>query len=73
MATSFSENGSPFVKVKPFIQQGIEDSVVDYTDIMLIGRTGMGKSTTSDKLVIANLNNRDYRGEQYAEETLEEG
>ena len=62
-----------FVKALPFIQQGIEDSVVDYYDIMIIGRTGMGKSTTSDKLVIANLKNLDYRGEQYTDETIEEG
>lgn len=73
MASSFMKDGSNVVKAKPFIQQGIEDGVVDYYDIMVIGRTGMGKSTTSDKLVIANLNNLDYRGEQYANETLQEG
>lgn len=74
MATSFLKNGSPkFVKAKPSIQQGIEDSIVNYYDIMVIGRTGMGKSTTSDKLVIANLTNLDYRGEQYTEETIQEG
>ena len=71
MATTISKD--EFVKVKSFIQQGIEDSIVDYYDIMIIGRTGMGKSTTSDKLVIANLKNRDYRGEPYVEETMEEG
>ena len=71
MATPFSKE--EFVKVKPFIQQGIEDSIVDYYDIMIIGRTGMGKSTTSDKLVIANLKNLDYSGEPYVEETVEEG
>ena len=72
MATPLSKK--EFAKVtKCFIQQGIEDSVLDYQDIMIIGRTGMGKSTTSDKLIIANLKNRDYRGEQYVEETIEEG
>ena len=39
---------------KPF-QQGVEDSLLDYYDIMVIGRTGMGKSTTVDKLLIAQL------------------
>ena len=68
MATSFIKEEL----VKAFIQQGIEDSVLDYYDIMIIGRTGMGKSTTSDKLVIANLKNRNYRGEPYVEETREE-
>lgn len=69
MATKFSKEEL----VKAFIQQGIEDSIVEYYDIMIIGRTGMGKSTTSDKLVIANLKNRDYRGEPYVEETVEGG
>ena len=42
-----------------------KDTVIDYYDIMLIGRTGMGKSTTGDKLIIANPEGRDYRGEQH--------
>ena len=71
MTTPFSKD--EFVKIKSCIQQGIKDCIVDYNDIMIIGRTGMGKSTTSDKLVIANLKNRDYRGEPYVEETMEEG
>ena len=33
-------------------QQGIEG--VSYYDIMVIGKTGQGKSTTTDKLLIAN-------------------
>lgn len=37
------------------LQQGVEDGVLDYYDIMVIGRTGMGKSTTVDKLLIAKL------------------
>ena len=70
MATKFSKEEL----VKAFIQQGgIEDSVIEYYDIMIIGRTGMGKSTTSDKLIIANLTNRDYRGEAYVEKIVERG
>lgn len=53
------------------LQEGIDDSIIDYYDILVIGRTGMGKSTTSDKLVIANLDNHDYRGEQHTDETRE--
>jgi hypothetical protein len=41
-------------EMKP-LQQGLEDSPLDYYDIMVIGRTGMGKSTTVDKLLIARL------------------
>ena len=55
----------------PIPEEGAEDTTVDYYDIMVIGRTGMGKSTTSDKLVIANLDGRDYSGEQHTDE-LEE-
>ena len=33
---------------------GIQEKHGDYYDIMIIGRTGMGKSTTCDKLIIAN-------------------
>ena len=51
------------------LRQGIDRSTIDYYDIMVIGRTGMGKSTTSDKLVIANLDNHDYQGEQHTDET----
>ena len=36
------------------VQQGIDSSKIDYYDIMVIGRTGMGKSTTVDKLLVAN-------------------
>ena len=55
----------------PIPEEGAEDTTVDYYDIMVIGRTGMGKSTTSDKLVIANLDGRDYSGEQYTDEIVE--
>jgi hypothetical protein len=47
--------------------------IVDYYDILVIGRTGIGKSTTSDKLVIANLTNRDYRGELHSMDPMVEG
>ena len=37
------------------VQQGIEGSTIgNYYDIMIIGKTGFGKSTTSDKLIVAN-------------------
>ena len=32
----------------------------DYNDIMIIGHTGQGKSTTSDKLLIANRERVQY-------------
>ena len=37
------------------IPEEAEVNTNDYFDIMIIGRTGMGKSTTSDKLLMANL------------------
>ena len=37
------------------LQQGLEDSMLNYYDIMVIGKTGAGKSTTVDKLLIAWL------------------
>ena len=43
---------------------------MDYYDIMIIGRTGMGKSTTADKLVIANPSGRDCPGEQHSNEEI---
>ena len=44
--------------------------VIDYYDIMIIGRTGMGKSTTSDKLIIANPDGYNYRGEQHPDQEI---
>ena len=41
------------------IQQGIESSKINYYDMMVIGRTGMGKSTTVDKLLVANPENHE--------------
>lgn len=55
------------------IPEGAEDNIIDYYDIMVIGRTGMGKSTTADKLVIANPDGHDYLGEQYVDEIVNEG
>ena len=45
----------------------------DYFDIMLIGKTGLGKTTTADKILLANTTGRGYREEQRQkkkEETL---
>ena len=36
------------------IQAGLENSKIDYFDIMVVGNTGQGKSTTSDKIIAAN-------------------
>ena len=47
-------------------RSSIKRKDVDYYDIMIIGRTGIGKSTTADKLVIANLKN--YCGEETVRE-----
>ena len=61
MAAQFSEEEDKPATAKPKgfgkkpLQQGVEDGVMDYYDIMVIGRTGMGKSTTVDKLLIARL------------------
>ena len=53
------------------IPEGAETSINDYYDIMVIGRTGMGKSTTSDKLLMANLAGLTcHRGVQNAGEAL---
>ena len=49
------------------------NSSIDYYDMMIIGRAGMGKSTTADKLIIANPDCRDYTGEQHADEIFEGG
>ena len=58
---------SEVIKSKKPLQQGLDDGVLDYYDIMVIGRTGMGKSTTVDKLLIANLT-----GNQYSEASHED-
>lgn len=49
------------------VQEGISDSIVVYYDIMVLGRTGSGKSTTVDKLLIANPTGRNYRDVQQNE------
>ena len=46
---------------------------INYYDIMIIGRTGMGKSTTADKLIIANPDHLNYAGEQHPDEIMEGG
>jgi hypothetical protein len=48
----------------------------DYYDIMVIGRTGIGKSSTCDKLIIATLDadqRIQYRGEPHADEAVIDG
>ena len=47
------------------------DTAVDYYDIMVVGKTGMGKSTTADKLLIANPDGCDYKGAQHTEPVVE--
>ena len=54
-------------------QQGIEDTSIDYYDIMVIGKTGMGKTTTADKLLVANPRGHDYLGAQYSEPEVKGG
>ncbi len=42
------------------IQVGLENTRINYYDIMVIGNAGQGKSTTSDKIIIANPNHEKY-------------
>ena len=44
------------------LQEGLESSRLqdNYYDIMLVGMTGQGKSTTADKLLIANPEGKEY-------------
>lgn len=46
-------------------QEQRQDSAIDYYDVMIIGMTGQGKSTTADKLIIANPMNKDYSDSQH--------
>ena len=48
-----------------------QDSIIDYNDIMIIGKTGMGKTTTADKLLIANPQQLNYQGAQYSDPIVE--
>ena len=41
------------ISVSKPLQQGLEDHRLDYYDIMVLGKTGMGMSTTVDKMLIA--------------------
>ncbi len=54
-------------------QREIEDGQIDYCDIMVIGKTGMGKTTTADKLLVANPQCRNYQGDQHSEPDVNEG
>ena len=44
-------------------QQGITSSGIDYFDVMVIGKTGQGKSTATDKLLVASLSGKRCRFE----------
>ena len=49
-----------------------KDAAMDYYDIMVIGKTGMGKSTTADKLLIANPDGSiSYLGSEHTEPVVE--
>ena len=52
-------------------QQGIESSKINYYDIMVIGRTGLGKSTTVDKLLVAKPRGENYQEAQHADPEVE--
>ena len=43
-----------------------ERSKTDYYDIMILGRKGMGKSTTADKLILADSNTEFKRDIHYS-------
>ena len=49
-------------------QQGTH-KYINYFDIMVIGKTGMGKSTTAEKILIANPLEKKYLGEPYQDPT----
>ena len=54
------------------VQQGISNLAFDYYDIMVIGKTGMGKSTTADKLLVANPSSRTIQQTEHAEPVVDE-
>ena len=60
-------------KKRSATQQGIEDGQIDYYDIMVIGKAGMGKTTTADKLLVANPHGHNYQGSQHSEPEVNGG
>ena len=54
-------------------QQEIDDGQIDYYDIMVIGKAGMGKTTTADKLLVANPHCHNYQGAQHSEPEVNRG
>ena len=48
-----------------------QEGAIDYKDIMVIGKTGMGKTTTADKLLVANPDGLDYLGAEHSEPMVE--
>ena len=48
-----------------------QEGIIDYNDIMIIDKTGMGKTTTADKLLVANPDRCDYQGADHSEPVVE--
>ena len=48
-----------------------QEGIIDYNDIMIIGKTGMGKTTTADKLLVAKPHGRDYQGAEHSEPVVD--
>ena len=53
-------------------QEGLNNTKIEYNDIMIIGKTGMGKSTTADKLLIATPTNIRYEGVEHSDPNIDE-
>ena len=51
------------------VQVGLDKTRINYYDIMVIGYTGQGKSTTSDKIIIANPSKKHYTQDMPKEAT----
>ena len=49
----------------------LQKGTIDYNDIMVIGKTGMGKTTTADKLLVANPDGLEYQGAEHSEPVIE--
>ena len=45
------------------VQVAGEGSKIDYYDLLVIGSAGRGKTTTADKLLVANPTNYDYKND----------
>jgi hypothetical protein len=69
MASKESKEKEDEQPLQRSLQVGISRSIPLYYDIMVIGKTGAGKSTTADKLLIANPNGESYLGKPNEEPT----